>query len=175
MRPRVPMMAVHGTSPINIILVCWLCDIESLCHFYLCNDRLIKFRLLFCNKVLCYSKLFLSRTPNAATVLSANVRALAIYLSRIMDLKKSLKKLQVWNFLWVEGNSHCLSMPSLSIANFIISRVKTLSLLIATLCTNDSRSFFKCVFDPPEASSSEICDFVATNLLGMFLSRTFHR
>ena len=85
------MMTIHGACPVDVILVSCLCKIESLCHFNLSYDRLIKIFLLFCYEILSYSQLLFSRTPYSATILSSNVRTLAVYLCWVMNSKESLK------------------------------------------------------------------------------------
>ena len=159
---------------LNIVLMIFLSHVELLCQFNLCDDRLRKiFGLLF-DEFSGNFKLFLIHAPYATSILWAEIRTLAILLSWVMHLKETLQKLSKGDFLWIICDFDCLSMASISVTNFFISRVQDMPLLIATLSCYNSRSNLESMLYSPETASSKVGNLIFSSTLAFRIS-FYHR
>src|SRR6266403_3882825 len=97
---------------------------------------------------------------NRGAILSAEVRALAIYLCGIVSFPEHIEQLFEGHFSGVESDLHHFGMPGFVGADILICGIDGVAVRIAHSGVNYARNLAKRLFYTPKASSTKGCNLV---------------
>src|SRR5579863_94982 len=159
--PQKSDVAAGHAALLEVALVIFLGGVELAGRSDFRGDRarelLTGFERLF--GLLCDCLLLRRMGKNRRAVLLAEVRPLAVHLSRIVHVPERIHQRFVFDLFRIESNLHHFGVASLIGADVLVCRVFRVAVAVANQRVDHSGDHPKFYFDSPKASCGKSCEF----------------